>query len=83
MSKYRDSLLADLSNGEWTCGSYWYSTHRPTFSQRLGEANAEARVAEGEDRIESEVCHDHAHRGTIHRYRDRWALRPQQLRLVG
>ena len=79
MSKYLASLLADLAAGEWVCGATFYASMRPTFAQRFSECNTEARAADGEDRIESEVCHDHAHRGTIHRYRDRWALRPQQL----
>ena len=83
VSAYLASLLADLSGGQWVCASLWYSTMRPTFAQRFSEANAEARAAEGEDRIESRVCKRHEHRSTIHEYRDRWALRPQQLRIVG
>ena len=83
MSKYLASLLADLAGGEWVCGATFYSTMRPTFAQRFSEANAEARAAQGENRIESRVCRRHEHRSTIHEYRDTHALRPQQLRLTG
>ena len=83
MSAYLSSLLADLAAGEWICGSTFYATMRPTFAQRFSECNAEARAAEGEERIESRPCKRHEHRGSIYEYRDRWALRPTQLRLVG
>ena len=64
---YIDRILADLSDGAWCCGSYWYGRMMPTFSQRISELNAREP-----GRIESRPCtvHGHRHRGPIHEYRD-------------
>lgn len=77
MSQYIDSLLADLSEGEWVCGSYFYSTHRPTFSQRFSEL---AKKEPG--RIMSRVCKRHDHASTVHEYLDNKAAQPRQLSLA-
>ena len=72
MSRYTDSLLADLANGEWVCGSHWYATYRPTFAQRFSEINAKEP-----GRIESRPCQQHDH--NVYEYRDTFALLPKQL----
>lgn len=61
-----DSIIADLreSAESGTCGSYWYATFRPTFAQRISlDLRARGFV------VASEPCHEHEHRGPIHRYR--------------
>jgi hypothetical protein len=73
----RDRILQDLADGRWHCGAEWYRDFLPTFAQRLSEVNAREP-----GRIRSEVCHEHTHRGTIHRYLDTHALRPKQLEFV-
>lgn len=68
-----DSILADLQDGEWHCGSGWYATFRPTFSQRISiDLKAKRRL-----QIESRVCHRHEHKGGIHEYR--LIRQPEQL----
>ena len=75
------SILSDLRAARmgtgWVCGSYWYETHRPTFAQRISlDLRPRGYV------VESEVCHEHDHRSTIHRYRLVAEPPPQQLALV-
>lgn len=78
---YAESILQDLrvarANGEWVCGSYWYATYRPTFSQRISiDLKAERGYV-----IESRICTQHEHKGTIHEYRLVGEPAPKQLAL--
>ena len=63
-------ILTDLADGEWVCGSHWYGSYIPTFSQRISDLNHKEP-----GRIESRVCRAHGHSSTIHEYRDTLALR--------
>jgi hypothetical protein len=78
-----DSILQDLrvarDNGEWVCGSYWYATYRPTFSQRI---SIDLQAKRGYV-IESRVCTRHEHNGGIHEYRLVAEPAPKQLQLTG
>lgn len=59
-----DSIVSDLRASQWVCGSHWYATFRPTFAQRISIDLRKRGFV-----IQSEVCLDHDHRGSIHRYR--------------
>lgn len=75
------SILHDLrlarARGEWVCGSFFYSTFRPTFAQRISlDLRPRGYV------IESEPCRDHHHASTIHRYRLIREPDPEQRELI-
>jgi hypothetical protein len=57
--------------GQWVCGTAFYASYIPTYSQRIGEL-----VKDG-DPIERGDCDNpnHAHSGAIAQYR--WAVRTE------
>lgn len=59
-----DSIIKDLRENEWVCGSFWYSTFRPTYAQRISIDLPKRGFV-----IKSELCKEHEHKGGIHRYR--------------
>ena len=61
----RVSWVIETANGSWVCGSYFYGSFMPTFSQRISELVAEGRP------IERGRCHDpnHNHNSSLGAYR--------------
>lgn len=72
-----DDLRRARSRGEWCCGSDWYRNFTPTYSQRISiDLRPRGYV------IESEVCKDHEHKSSIHRYRLLREPDPEQRALI-
>jgi hypothetical protein len=67
VATYEEVIVEDLRRAYpgWVCGSQrWYANFRPCYSQTISVL----RLQKGWE-IESEICRDHDHRGSIHRYR--------------
>ena len=73
--KDADTILADLEQDSWVCGSHFQATYRPCYAQRISRDLKAGRGLE----IESRVCREHNHRGSIHAYH--LVRHPEQLRL--